>query len=58
MNSSRSTPMCSRLGTFTIICTENIGAPVCAAAYERVDNSAMSTPRCEKNPDRPATMPV
>jgi len=23
--------MCSRLGTFTIICTENIGAPVCAA---------------------------
>src|SRR6185437_16742355 len=31
MNSSRRCAMWMRLGTFTIICTENIGAPVCAA---------------------------
>jgi hypothetical protein len=31
MNSSRRCATWMRLGTFTIICTENIGAPVCAA---------------------------
>src|SRR5581483_12299116 len=58
MNSSRRCATWIRLGTFTIICTENIGAPVCAAGELRGETSAISIPRLEKKHDRPDTIPV